>query len=109
MSDASGVLSEQSNLRDIQDHVWRMNKERGFSLESPEKRMLLLTEEVGEVAKAVRKLVGMKFDTATSHANLAEEIADVLIVLSGLASMTDIDLYEALVDKEAKNKQRRWK
>lgn len=70
--------------------------------------MLMLTEEVGEVAKAIRELSGLKFDKATSRTDLADEIADVFIVLSGLASMNNIDLFEALAQKETKNSRRNW-
>ena len=39
----------------------------------------------------------------------AEEIADVLIVLLGLSSLVGIDAYDALLAKEAKNRERVWK
>jgi NTP pyrophosphatase (non-canonical NTP hydrolase) len=69
----------------------------------------MLTEEVGEVAKAVRKISGLKFDKSTSQSDLAEEIADVFIVLLGLASMTNVDVAEAVKLKEEKNSKRSWK
>ena len=102
-------ITSESTLAEAQEYIWRMNQERGFNLEDPEKKMLMLTEEVGEVARAVRKLAGGKFDDATHHADLAEEIADVFIVLSGLASMMDIDLAQAIEAKEVKNRQRTWR
>ena len=71
--------------------------------------MLMLTEEVGEVEKAVRKFSGLKFDASTSQSDLAEEIADVFIVLLGLASITEIDVAEAVKLKEEKNSKRNWK
>ena len=102
-------ITSESTLAEAQEYIWRMNQERGFNLEDPEKKMLMLTEEVGEVARAVRKLAGGKFDDATHHADLAEEIADVFIVLSGLASMTGVNISEAVEQKEQKNRQRIWK
>ena len=86
-----------------------MNIDRGFNTEDPAKKMLMLTEEVGEVAKAVRKLSGLKFDKSTSQSDLAEEIADVFIVLLGLAGITGIDVAEAVKLKEEKKSKRRWK
>lgn len=96
-------------LKRIQDYVWQMNIDRGFNLEDPAKKMLMLTEEVGEVAKAVRKISGLKFDESTSRSDLAEEIADVFIVLLGLAGMTKIDVAEAVKLKEEKNSKRNWR
>lgn len=102
-------ITDTSSLRDIQSYVLRMNKERGFDLDHPEKKTLLLTEEVGEVAKAVRKLAKLKFTDTTRRSELSEEITDVFIVLSELASMTNIDLYDTFAAKEEKNSKRVWK
>ncbi len=96
-------------LRRIQAYIWQMNIDRGFNTEDAPKKMLMLTEEVGEVAKAIRKLSGLKFDKLTSQSDLAEEIADVFIVLLGLAGMTGIDVAEAVRSKEKKNSKRNWK
>jgi NTP pyrophosphatase (non-canonical NTP hydrolase) len=107
----SQQLSDQDleSLRRIQAYIWQINIDRGFNLESLSKKMLMLTEEVGEVAKAVRKLEGLKFSASTSESNLAEEIADVFIVLLGLASVAKIDVAEAVKLKEEKNQKRSWK
>ena len=40
---------------------------------------------------------------------LKEELADVQIVLLGLASMLDVDMFDAVIAKETKNRQRQWK
>ncbi len=102
------ALPDTDSLQALQAYVWQMNKERGFNLEDPAKKMLLLTEEVGELAKAVRKLAGLKFTDTTKQTELSEEIADVLIVLLGLSSIVGVDTYEALVSKETKNRERIW-
>ena len=69
----------------------------------------MLMEEVGELAKAIRKHVGMKFTDTTREQELREELADVQIVLLGLASMLNEDMFRAVVDKEKKNRTRQWK
>lgn len=102
-------LADLEALKRIQGYIWQMNIDRGFNLEDPAKKMLMLTEEVGEVARAIRKLSGMKFDDATNQSNLAEELADVFIILLGLASLTNIDLAESVKLKEEKNQERKWK
>jgi len=95
-------------LRQLQDYVWQMNQDRGFNLEDADKKMLMLTEEVGELAKAIRKHVGLKFDDSTATKDIDEELADVMIVLLGLASLLDRDITRAVSDKEAKNDKRQW-
>ena len=86
-----------------------MNIDRGFSDNTPEQKMLLLTEEFGELAKAIRKTIGMGFDKATTTTEVKEELADVQILLLGLASTLEIDMTEAIRDKEKKNTVRVWK
>jgi NTP pyrophosphatase (non-canonical NTP hydrolase) len=66
------------DIGELQKYIWQKNIDRGFSEESAERKMLMLTEEVGELAKA------------------------------GLASTLKIDIFEALEQKEAKNAKRKW-
>jgi NTP pyrophosphatase (non-canonical NTP hydrolase) len=96
------------DLQELQTYIWQKNIDRGFSEESAERKMLMLTEEVGELAKAVRQHIGMGFSETTSKSEAAEELADVLIITLGLASTLKIDIFEALVSKEAKNAKRKW-
>jgi NTP pyrophosphatase (non-canonical NTP hydrolase) len=98
----------QDSLREIQKYVWQMNMDRQFNLEDPSKKLLMLTEEVGELAKAIRKTVGLKFSKTTRQTDVSEELADVQIVLLGLASMLKIDMLDAVKLKEEKNRTRKW-
>jgi NTP pyrophosphatase (non-canonical NTP hydrolase) len=78
---------------------------RGFGDESLRDVVLLLVEEVGEVAKAVRRLTGLKTYTATpkEQKKVAHELADCLIYLLDLANLADVDLDQAFQEKEALN------
>lgn len=98
----------ESDLRKLQQYIWQKNIDRGFSKDTPEQKMLMLTEEVGELAKAVRQHIGMGFSKTTTRSDAAEELADVLIILMGLASTLDIDLLDSLASKEKKNANRTW-
>jgi NTP pyrophosphatase (non-canonical NTP hydrolase) len=102
-------LPTDISLKKLQEYVRQMNTERGFNTKDASKKLVMLMEEVGELAKAVRQSVGLKFSDTTKHTELAEELADVQIVLLGLASLTGIDMYEAIVKKEEKNQKRIWK
>lgn len=63
--------SDLESLKQIQAYIWQMNIERGFNLEDLSKKMLMLTEEVGEIARAIRELSGLKFDASTAQSDLA--------------------------------------
>jgi len=60
-----------------------------------------LTEEVGELARALRRREAVRsapsdaHDVASAEANLREELADVLAWLSTIASLTGVDLEHA--------------
>jgi NTP pyrophosphatase (non-canonical NTP hydrolase) len=101
------TLPVSDSLKTIQDYVRQMHKERGF-VADPSKELLMLTEEVGELAKAIRKHAGMKFSETTRQTEAAEEVADVFIVLLALASLMDIDVHTAFLAKETKNQGRVW-
>lgn len=104
-------LKQNPTLVDLQDYVKDMMRERhfDFSIEYLPKRFMLLTEEVGEFAKAARKSVGMRMAVDSNQdQSAAEEAADILIVLLGICSILKIDLEQAFRDKEEKNKQRIW-
>jgi NTP pyrophosphatase (non-canonical NTP hydrolase) len=101
-------IADDITVKKLQDYVWQMNIERGFNTEDASKKLVMLMEEVGELAKAVRKTIGLKFTDTTKQTELAEELADVQIVLLGLASLTGVDMRQAVADKEAKNRNRKW-
>jgi NTP pyrophosphatase (non-canonical NTP hydrolase) len=69
----------------------------------------MLVEEVGELAKALRRHAGHKMDVAAPDINVRHEAADVLWMLVATCNKLGIDLEEALREKEEKNKQRVWK
>jgi NTP pyrophosphatase (non-canonical NTP hydrolase) len=70
----------------------------------------VLMEEVGEMARLMARLYGeqsfkTKEQEATAKTDLADEMADVLFVLTCLANQTGVDLTEALqknLDKKTK-------
>jgi NTP pyrophosphatase (non-canonical NTP hydrolase) len=101
-------LKTKPTLKDFQGYVAELIRERGFSDDVPQ-RFMLLFEECGEFAKAARKAVGLKFAADTQTTELAEEAADVFIILLGLCNQLGIDLEQAFRAKEEKNKQREWK
>ncbi|MFA6492259.1 MAG: MazG nucleotide pyrophosphohydrolase domain-containing protein [Candidatus Babeliales bacterium] len=103
-------LSPSISLDELQAYIHAVIKQRGFGNESAQDLMLLMVEEVGELAKALRKLVGLKIDQqkAASYTSVEEEVADVFIYLLDLCNVLNIDLFTALKNKELKNEQRFW-
>lgn len=103
-------LKNNPSLRDFQNYVLQMKKERGFNTTDKFYECCLLAEECGEVISAVRKnSKSGSIGSGSVAGNIADELADVFIYLCSLANMHDIDLEQAFRDKEEKNKQRCWK
>jgi len=59
--------------------------------------MVLLSEEVGELARIIARKYGeQSFKTNEKDANLGDEMADILFVLICLANQTGVNLTDAL-------------
>ena len=50
-------LNEENTLQEVQQYIKDVIEIRGFSNQEIEKTMLLLLEEVGELAKSIRKML----------------------------------------------------
>lgn len=103
-------LNEKSSLKDLLEYNKKMIQARGFEDETPQDIMLLLTEELGELAKEVRKSTHIKLDSKADRTqNLDKEIADVFNYILSLCVATEVDLFEAFKKKEIENLKRTWK
>lgn len=98
----------QLSLYEYQALISKLVVDRGFDKETVPEVFTLLVEEVGELAKAIRKHNGQKVDLASKHHAIEEEAADVFWLLLDLCNRLDIDLAEAFAAKEAKNAKRKW-
>lgn len=103
-------LNENSSLQEVQEYARKMILARGFEEETLQDLLMLLTEEVGELAKEVRKTMKHKLDQdAKNTPNLANEIADVFNYLLAFCVAEKIDLFQAFKNKEEINLKREWK
>lgn len=104
-------LSRDNSLEQVQSYINNVIAIRGFSEENIEKTMLLLTEEIGELAKAIRKeKTDMTIDKTKikNYGTVESEIADVFIVLCSICNKLDINLFSAIKNKEKENIERKW-
>ncbi len=66
----------------------------------------ILMEEVGEVARIMTRRYGDQSFKATDTDDLADELADVLFVLTCIANQTGVDLTRAMRNNLEKKTQR---
>lgn len=103
-------ITESNKLNDIQEYIKKVIEIRGFGNNPIEEEMLLLTEEVGELAKAIRKeKYPVDKNKIKNYDTVESEIADVFIVLTSICNSLNINLYNAVIEKEKENIERTWK
>lgn len=105
-------FKEDTSLVELQNYINNVLEIRGFNNQSIELKLMLLMEEVGELAKSIRKdSTRLPIDRCkiNNYSSIEEEIADVLIVLFSIANKLQIDLYDAFLKKEKENIKKKWK
>jgi NTP pyrophosphatase (non-canonical NTP hydrolase) len=104
-----GEFPESATLGGLQAYVKRMAEVRGFSDETPPEIFILLLEEIGELAKALRAHQHLKMSSDdTSAKNIRLELADCLIYVLHFANKTGVNLAAAFREKEELNKAKKW-
>ena len=102
-------INANSNLNEIQKYITKMMEVNGFN-NTPLELLCYLTEEVGELAKEIRKNESnMEMDINKKYSsNIKDELADVFIYVLTIADKYNIDLLDALKRKETINLERTW-
>ena len=100
-------LKKDPTVKEIQDHLQEFVVLRGWDSKTFPEVFMLFTEEVGELAKSVRKYIKLH-DEEQDIDNLTEELADVFNYLMEIANRTGIDLEQAYRIKYKLNSGRLW-
>jgi len=93
-------------LAGLQHYYDKVARERGYDSESARDCLLLMTEEVGELARAIRKSVGLARAGGFANVDAARELADIQLYAVHLANILRIDLGAAVALKEQENAER---
>ncbi|MCA9386668.1 nucleotide pyrophosphohydrolase [Candidatus Dojkabacteria bacterium] len=99
-------------LSQIQKEIADFASERGFDSETTHEKLALLTEELGELSKSIRR--SHTTQVATDDINkskihsIEDEIGDCFIVLLDLATKLNVDAEKSINDKMKKNRKRIW-
>ena len=101
---------EKGTIKQLQEHIARKIKERGFEDETLHERLLLLAEEVGELINACRKISGMNVDQAREITNkVGEEITDVINMVFAVGIKLGIDIEKEFFSKEERVDKRTYR
>ena len=100
-------------LKGYQENVHQWVKTHGVRYFSELTNLGILMEEVGEVSRLMVRTYGeQSYKAGDEKGALADELADVMFVLTCIANQTGIDLTAALaqnlIKKTDRDKQRHW-
>jgi NTP pyrophosphatase (non-canonical NTP hydrolase) len=94
-------------LKELQVKVDHWIKAYGVRYFDELTNMAILTEEVGEVARIMARKYGeQSYKDTDTNRDLANELADVIWVLTCIANQTGIDLDEAMQNNFQKKTKR---
>lgn len=93
-------------IKELQEKVDEWIKEYGVRYFDELTNTAILMEEVGELARVMARKYGEQSFKEGEKDNLADEIADVLWVLTCLANQTGVNLTRAIEDNFAKKTAR---
>lgn len=104
------TLKPTPTLPDLQQYIKDICTERGWDKNNHLELFLLFSEEVGELAKAIRNHTRLYAEQERAHkqTELEEEFADVFAYLLDLANYFNIDLEQAFRAKDTVNQSRTW-
>ena len=98
--------ARETTLNELQRLVDEWIRTYGVRYFDPLTNMAILTEETGEVARIMARLYGEQSAKASDHLDLADELADLLWVLTCIANQCGVNLQEAL-EKNLQKKTKR--
>ena len=110
-SELLSTISKESTLNEMQEYIRKIFILRGIDEETISESMLMLLEETGELAKAIRKSctkMSVDVDKMGNYSTVESEVADVFIVLVAICNSLGINLFDAIVEKEKVNCERKW-
>lgn len=104
------ILKENANMAEIQQYVKDVCIEKWWDKNDIFSIFLLFTEEVWELAKAIRYANNLHVEEHKKKSiDLEWEFADVFAYLVDLANNMWVDLEKALRNKMAEIDKREWK
>jgi len=97
------------DIKQLTDEMNRLVRSKGWYAEDSKRPQTPRNLAISLSLEAAEILEHFQFsETAKDREELAGELADVALYLLQLASITDIDLEKAILDKIERNKTREW-
>lgn len=92
------TADKNMTIEQLQSTVDNWIKTVGVRYFSPLTNMAILAEETGEVARIMARRYGDQSEKPGEKTDLADELADVIWVVTAIANQTGINLTEAILN-----------
>ena len=92
------TADKNMTIKQLQSTVDNWIKTGGVRYFSPLTNMAILAEETGEVARIMARRYGDQSEKPGEKSDLADELADVIWVVTAIANQTGINLTEAIMN-----------
>lgn len=92
------TADKNMTIEQLQSTVDNWIKTVGVRYFSPLTNMAILAEETGEVARIMARRYGDQSEKPGEKSDLADELADVIWVVTAIANQTGINLTEAIMN-----------
>jgi NTP pyrophosphatase (non-canonical NTP hydrolase) len=104
---AGNVPIPAPGLRAFQTYYRRVATQRGYERENAQDCLTLMIEEVGELARAIRRRQNItRHGTALTESDEARELSDLFMYVIHMANILEIDLGRSVQAKELSNLKR---
>jgi NTP pyrophosphatase (non-canonical NTP hydrolase)/nucleoside 2-deoxyribosyltransferase len=97
------VLPPPPAVKGFQRYYRRAALQRGYTKENARDCLLLMVEEIGELARAIRKRAKLSRHGNPIQNHEAQELADVFIYVVHMANILKLDLSAIVQEKEVRN------
>jgi NTP pyrophosphatase (non-canonical NTP hydrolase)/nucleoside 2-deoxyribosyltransferase len=110
LQDEANAVPRHASLGDLQQYVAAATRARGFEGETLPEVMVLFIEEMGELARAIRRETGLseRIQNLTKKLSIGDELADCLFYVLHLSNLSAIDLDAAFGRKELVDASSEW-
>lgn len=105
------ALTQETGIKELQEYFTKYFNLGGLRRSRRTDKIIMLIEEVGELAKAIRKensKLAIDYNRISEYESIEGEIADVFIVLISICINERINLVDAVLKKEKINISREW-
>ncbi len=93
-------------MKELQKQIVENKKKRGFNTTDVGKEIILMTEELGELAQAYKLSNQKTFDNIDNRKDILDAVGDLMVYCLGFCELMDVDSENLIAGIVENNKTR---